>query len=71
MITKSCIETMLPIVADSWEKLRGCDVFRLLDTIAYESQSSLAIAGGSIVAHRPDLASAVFDAVEDLRADLP
>ena len=69
MITHGCIETVLPVVADSWDRLRACDVYRLLDQIAYETPESLAIAGGAVVAHRPDLFDAVAEAVDDLKRE--
>jgi hypothetical protein len=69
MITQDCIDRMLPIVADSWEQLRGCDVFRLLDSISYESRESLDNAARIIVGKRPDLLDRVEDAASEIRCD--
>ena len=71
MITKDCIDRMLPIVADSWDKLRGCDVFRLLDSIAYESGESLDTAARIVVGNRPDLLARVGEAASEIRCDRP
>lgn len=65
MITPDCIQTMLPIVADSWEQLRGCDVFRLLDQIVYDNEDSLEFAADVIRGHRPDLTEEIQDAVNE------
>ena len=67
MITESCLTTVLPLVADSWGTLRGCDVYRLLDAIAYDNASSLTKAGEIITAKRPDLRHDVEDALADLQ----
>lgn len=69
MITESCMNTMLPLVADSWGTLRGSDVYRLLDAIAYDNESSLAKAGKIITRKRPDLRHDVQEALADLEAE--
>jgi hypothetical protein len=53
---------MLPVVADSWPKLRGCDVHRLLSKFSDDLEK----AGNVILDHRPDLAQQVCDAANDL-----
>lgn len=45
------VNQMLPIVADSWDRLRPVDVERLLDQFGDEWPE----AGRIIVANRPDL----------------
>ena len=55
MITEDCVNTMLPIVADSWETLRRCDVFRLLDSISYATHQSVLDAAEIVGQKRPDL----------------
>ena len=70
MITPDCLDRMLPVVADSWEQLRGCDVYRLLNSIYYESLGGLYKAGDVVVAKRPDLAEAVAEAVRDIHAEM-
>lgn len=52
----------LPVVADSWEQLRGCDVERLLDSISYDDQDEVADAAEIIKAKRPDLTAEVDEA---------
>ena len=54
MITEDCINRMLPVVADSWDRLRGCDVDRLLISIYYETLSGLYNAGKIVKSKRPD-----------------
>lgn len=61
-ITEDCLNRVLPVVADSWEQLRGCDVERLLDSISYDDQDSVADAADIIKAKRPDLAAQVDEA---------
>lgn len=62
MITQNCMDAVLPIVADSWEKLRGIDVDRLLNSIDYESLSSLNEAAEIVKKKRPDLLNEVENA---------
>lgn len=62
MITQNCMDTVLPIVADSWERLRGIDVERLLNSIDYESLSSLNDAAEIVKKKRPDLLNEVENA---------
>lgn len=69
MITKECLDTVLPIVADSWDQLRGCDVDRLLDQFHYEHVDSLNEAGNIIAKQRPDLHERVAAAVEVIKDD--
>lgn len=66
MITEKCLDTVLPVVADSWEKLRRCDVYRLLDQIHYTGAESIARAAQIIAAKRPDLATEASDCASDL-----
>lgn len=63
-ITIDCLNRVLPVVADSWEQLRGCDVERLLDSIAYDDQDGVADAADIIKVMRPDLAKQVDAAAE-------
>ena len=51
-------ENLLPIVADSIDKLRGCDVFRLLEA----SQQHYAKMIGYLLANRPDLTPDIISA---------
>lgn len=54
---------MLPIVADSWSALRGCDVYRLLAICDdYEPAAEV------VRDMRPDLQADVREALADLRA---
>lgn len=70
MITQDCLNRVLPVVADSWEQLRPCDVFRLLDSIYYESLSGLYAAGEIIKTKRPDLTKKVDEAVAELHEEM-
>ena len=69
MITEQCVNTVLPVVADSWEKLRGCDVYRLLDSILYRDENGLHDAARIVLGKRPDLAHHVNEAIADLEAE--
>lgn len=77
MITADCVERVLPVVADSWEQLRGCDVYRLLDSFAYLEEDKthdmpgLRQAAEVIAKRRTDLANHVQEAVDDLCEDSP
>ena len=51
-------ENLLPIVADSIDKLRGCDVFRLLEA----SQQHYSKMIEYLLASRPDLTSDIMSA---------
>lgn len=42
----------LPVVADCWKSLRGCDVFRLLNCFDFNQHPKVA---SVILRHRPDL----------------
>lgn len=66
MITTDCLNAVLPIVADSWDRLRKCDVYRLLDSIQYTHVDSINDAGKAIIARRPDLADEVEEVVSEL-----
>ena len=66
MITPECLETVLPIVADSWEQLRSADVYRLIDNIAYENIESLCEAGKIIIGKCPQLESEVQNVVDEI-----
>ena len=70
MITEDCINRMLPVVADSWDRLRGCDVDRLLISIYYETLSGLYNAGKIVKSKRPDLSSQVDDAVSKIHKEM-
>ena len=67
--TEECMNTMLPIVANSWAELRGCDVYRLLNSLNYERLNSLLRAAEMIVKQRPDLESQVLDARIELEQE--
>lgn len=67
--SESCMETMLPMVADSWAELRGCDVYRLLNAFSYERRSSLLLAAQHIANKRPDLASQIRDCQVELEQE--
>jgi hypothetical protein len=62
MITPDYMDRMLPVVADSWERLRRIDVYRLMTRIHYETPESVRRAGEIIGENRPDL-KAEADAV--------
>lgn len=70
MITEDCVNLVLPVVADSWDKLRRTDVFRLLDSIAYESIASLNQAGDVISRKRPDLIDEVASCCRELEQEI-
>jgi hypothetical protein len=57
------LNAMLPVVADSWDRLRGCDVDRLLSCIKFKDVQSIKDAGSIIVAKRKDLEDYVCEAV--------
>jgi hypothetical protein len=57
------LNEMLPVVADSWARLRGCDVDRLLSCIEFKDVKSIQEAGSIIVAKRKDLEDYVCEAV--------
>jgi len=65
---KELVEACLPIVADSWDQLRGCDVSRLLDNCMNNEGSleDLDDYAAVIVEHRGDLEDRVEEAVEVL-----
>jgi hypothetical protein len=60
------MDRVLPVVADSWEQLRRCDVYRLLDQIAYDDAKSIADARDFVIAKRPDLKSQANEVCADL-----
>jgi hypothetical protein len=62
MITPDCMDRVLPVVADSWERLRRIDVYRLMTQFHYETPESVRRAGEIIGENRPDL-KAEADAV--------
>ena len=70
MITNECLDAVLPVVADSWEKLRGCDVYRLLSSIYYETLKGLYDAGKIVTGKRPDLHQEVTDAVKEIHEEM-
>jgi hypothetical protein len=63
------LTTVLPVVADSWDKLRGCDVYRLLDAILYQDEDGLHEAARIVMGKRPDLSHYVGEAMADLEAE--
>lgn len=63
---EKAVDGLLPMVADSWSTLRGCDCYRLLEEIDYDDQR---LAGAYIVDRRGDLADAVLEALDDLESD--
>ena len=66
MITKSYVDKVLPMVADSWQQLRKADVYRLLDQLHEEYPDQLHEAGKIIKQQRPDLKHEVEDCLEEL-----
>ena len=70
VITQECIESVLPVVADSWSQLRRCDVYRLMSQIHYESYQSLTDAGHIITHKRSDLADEVRGCVAEIKDEL-
>lgn len=60
------IEALLPVVADSWEQLRGCDVFRLLEEISNVAGAQLLVAASYVMEQRPDLSREVLDSIDEL-----
>ena len=60
------LTSVLPVVADNWSKLRGCDVYRLIDQFDYDYHKT----AGQVILHvRPDLKNEVSEALADLEAD--
>lgn len=53
--TPECIDTTLPVVADSWEKLRASDVDRLYGCFAFETFESIEHFTEYVTSKRPDL----------------
>lgn len=66
MVTEDCMNRVLPVVADSWEQLRRCDVERLLHSIHYVTVEGLYQAAEIVKAKRPDLADTVSQEAEVL-----
>ena len=54
-------DSLLPVVADSWRKLRGCDVYRFLGMAT--NRPTLA---ADIIRERPDLAEVVRETLAEL-----
>lgn len=54
---KTAADRLLPIVADSWAKLRAVDLWRLLD--AADQIGKLASVARVVAERRPDLADTV------------
>ena len=54
---KTAADRLLPIVADSWSKLRSVDLWRLLDSA--DQVGKLASVAKTIAERRPDLAETV------------
>ena len=63
------MNTMLPVVADCWLNLRGCDVYRLLNQFNYERLTSLKQAALLIIKKRPELKQHVDDARVELQQE--
>ena len=57
------LNAMLPVVADSWARLRGCDVDRLFSCIKFKDVQSIKDAGSIIFAKRKDFEDYVCEAV--------
>ena len=57
---------LVPVVADSVEVLRRCDVFRLLQTAAEVGATECYAMQAYIRANRPDLSAEVADCMEDI-----
>ena len=47
----------LPVVADSWDHLRRCDIYRLLSVPHYDGPADVYIAAGIIGNRRPEFAA--------------
>jgi len=73
--TPKDLEQLLPIVADSWEQLRACDVWRLLSALDFKSIQEIENAAEIVAIHRPDLASKARDEageiIEEIWANSP
>lgn len=70
MITKEDINLVLPVVANNWQSLRKCDVFRLLNQIHYTTQKGLTDAGNIIKQERPEFTEEVDECVAELRDEV-
>ena len=57
------VDRLLPKVADSWAKLRKCDVYRLISQYLSTEWKGV---GAVIIMNRPDLADEVSACIEDL-----
>ena len=64
MVTEDCLTRVLPVVADSWDKLRRSDVERLLNQIHYDGKPSLLTAAKIVATKRPELQKHIDQAVE-------
>lgn len=69
MLTEQQVTNLLPVVADSWDRLRGCDVYRLLDLVLQEDEDGMHAAARIILGKRPDLAHHVMEAMADIEAE--
>ena len=67
MVTPNCLDIVLPVVADSWDKLRKCDIYRLMDQIHYESKESAFAAAAIIASHRPEFRQEAEDCAAELQ----
>jgi hypothetical protein len=65
MAKKFNLDGMLKVVADSWEQLRCCDIFRLLDTTPEAHRAAMA---RRIKKQRPELAPEVDTVLSELDA---
>jgi hypothetical protein len=66
MTIGGAFKAALPIVADSFAKLRGCDVYRLIDRIGYLYGISVREAAEYIIDQRPGLKRHVEQAVAEI-----
>ena len=66
MVTLDCLNRVLPVVADSWKQLRKSDVYRLLNSIAYDSPAGLQQACNIVFAQRPDLRDQIAEAAVEI-----
>lgn len=69
MVSAECLETVLPIVAESWDRLRETDVQRLLEQINYNDIDGLSSACRHIYSQRTDLRDSISAAAAQLAGE--
>lgn len=67
---RDTVNKMLPIVADSWDKLRSCDVYRLISSVPFGSMDEMGEAVNVILSERPDLAETISDVANEVHEEI-